>query len=79
MKQPRSLSTPRWLTNLFVHHLADGDDDLIGLNGDQVASASKAGLKRSVVVKDAGAAFELDASDGAVAEDAVRAPSRCES
>ena len=58
---------------LFVHHLADGDDDLLGLNGGEIVFV-KGRAEAFLVVKDPGAAFELDASDGAVAEDALGAP-----
>ena len=60
--------------DLFVHHLSDGDDDLLGLNYSEIVFV-KGRAEAFLVVKDAGAAFEFDASDGAVAEDAFGAPS----
>ncbi len=58
---------------LLIHRLADGDDNLVGLNRGEIVFV-KDRIETFLAVKNPGATFELHAGDGAVAEDAFGAP-----
>ena len=66
----------RILEQVLQHHgLADGEDDLVGLEGNELILIIFRG-EPLVLVEHGGALLEHDAGDLAVAEDLLRAPAR---